>query len=93
MWHLFVIRVKNNKRKKLVNYLLNSNIQTMIHYPTPPHLQPAYKFTNFKKYSSLITQKIHKEFLSLPIDQNLKLKDYKKIVNTIKFFFKKNNLL
>jgi dTDP-4-amino-4,6-dideoxygalactose transaminase len=91
VWHLFVIRVKNNKRKKLVNYLLNSNIQTMIHYPIPPHLQPAYKSMNFKKYSSLITEKIYKEVLSLPIDQNLKLKDYKKIVNTIKSFFKENN--
>ena len=63
----------------------------MIHYPIPPHLQPAYKSMNFKKYSSLITEKIYKEVLSLPIDQNLKLKDYKKIVNTIKSFFKENN--
>ena len=63
----------------------------MIHYPIPPHLQTAYKTMNFKKYSSFITEKIYKEVLSLPIDQNLKLKDYKKIVNTIKSFFKENN--
>jgi len=89
VWHLFVIRVKNNKRNKLLNYLSNSNIQAMIHYPIPPHLQPAYKFMNLKKNTSLITEKISKEFLSLPIDQSLKLKDYEKIINTIKFFFKK----
>jgi dTDP-4-amino-4,6-dideoxygalactose transaminase len=91
VWHLFVIRVKNNKRNKLLNYLLNSNIQTMIHYPTPPHLQPAYKFMNLKKKTSIVTEKISKELLSLPIDQSLKLKDYEKIINTIKFFFKKKN--
>lgn len=91
VWHLFVIRVKNNKRNKLLNYLLNSNIQAMIHYPIPPHLQPAYKFMSLKKNTSLITEKISKEFLSLPIDQSLKLKDYEKIINTIKLFFKKNN--
>ena len=92
VWHLFVIRIKNNKRNKLMNFLLKSNIQTMIHYPIPPHLQSAYKFANFNKYSSFITEKICKEHLSLPIDQNLKLRHYEKIIDTIKFFFKKNYL-
>jgi dTDP-4-amino-4,6-dideoxygalactose transaminase len=46
---------------------------------------------NLKKKTSIVTEKISKELLSLPIDKNLKLKDYKRIVNTIKSFFKKKN--
>ncbi|MEG1523367.1 MAG: DegT/DnrJ/EryC1/StrS family aminotransferase, partial [Bacteroidales bacterium] len=41
VWHLFVIRVKN--RDALQRYLSHNNIQTVIHYPTPPHRQQAYK--------------------------------------------------
>ncbi len=63
VFHLFVIRTEN--RKKLQQYLLENGIQTMIHYPIPPHKQKA--FLNWNHLSFPITEKIHQEVLSLPI--------------------------
>lgn len=63
VWHLFVIRC--SKRDVLQNYLAKKNIQTLIHYPIPPHKQKAYK--EFNNLSLPITENIHNEVLSLPI--------------------------
>lgn len=63
VWHLFVIRTK--ERDKLQKYLADNGIQTVIHYPVPPHKQLAYKEWNDLNFP--ITEKIHNEVLSLPI--------------------------
>lgn len=63
VFHLFVIRTEN--REKLQEYLTQNNIQTVIHYPIPPHKQKA--FSQWNNLSFPITEKIHKEVLSLPI--------------------------
>lgn len=63
VWHLFEIRTEN--RNKLQEYLIRKGIQTLIHYPIPPHQQEAYK--EFEMMSFPITELIHKEVLSLPI--------------------------
>lgn len=61
--HLFVIR--HPDRDQLQKHLTGNLIQTMIHYPIPPHQQQAYKSWN--KFSFPITEKIHQDVLSLPI--------------------------
>ena len=63
VFHLFVIRTEN--REDLQQYLLNNGIQTMIHYPVPPHKQKA--FSTWNHLSFPITEKIHNEVLSLPM--------------------------
>lgn len=63
VWHLFVIRTA--EREKLQKYLLENGVQTLIHYPIPPHKQKAYKYYNHLSFP--ITEKIHEEVLSLPI--------------------------
>lgn len=63
VWHLFVIRTDN--RDEFQKYLASNSIQTVIHYPVPPHKQPAYK--ELKDLSLPISEKIHNEVLSLPI--------------------------
>lgn len=63
VWHLFVIRT--NKRDELQKYLLDNDIQTLIHYPLPPHKQKAYREWNNESYP--ISEQIHNEVLSLPI--------------------------
>lgn len=63
VFHLFVIRTEN--REALQEYLLQNGIETMIHYPIPPHKQKA--FAEWNNQSFPITEKIHKEVLSLPI--------------------------
>ncbi|MFP9115400.1 DegT/DnrJ/EryC1/StrS family aminotransferase [Flavobacterium sp. RHBU_3] len=63
VWHLYVIRTTD--RTRLQQYLTEKGIQTLVHYPIPPHKQEAYK-----EYNHLclpITEKIHTEVLSLPI--------------------------
>lgn len=63
VFHVFAIRTKN--RDDLQQYLLKNNIQTLIHYPIPPHKQKALDY--MKKNSFPISEKIHEEILSLPI--------------------------
>ena len=63
VFHLFVIRTEN--REELQEYLLKNNIETVIHYPIPPHKQKALKEWN--SWSFPISEKINNEVLSLPI--------------------------
>jgi dTDP-4-amino-4,6-dideoxygalactose transaminase len=63
VWHLFVIRTHN--RDELQQYLSDNGIQTLIHYPIPPHKQQAYKEWNEQSYP--ISEEIHDHVLSLPI--------------------------
>ena len=63
VWHLFIIRHPN--RDKLQKYLADSEIQTLIHYPVPPHKQRAYNYWNHLSFP--VTEKISHECLSLPI--------------------------
>lgn len=67
VWHLFVIRTEN--REQLAKHLKESNIGSMIHYPEPPHKQKAYK--EFNQMSLPITELIHKQVLSLPMDPTM----------------------
>lgn len=79
VWHLFVIRCK--KRNELKKYLSDNGVQTIIHYPVPPHKQKAFKEWNNKKFP--ITEKIHNEVLSLPISSVQTINDTKKIISII----------
>jgi len=79
VWHIFVIRTKN--RNQLQKYLLKNGVQTLIHYPKPPHKQEAYK--EWSKFNFKITEKIHKEILSLPISGVQSLEETKKIVKVL----------
>jgi len=79
VWHLFVIRT--NKRDELQKYLLDNGVQTLIHYPIPPHKQVAYKEWNHDTYS--ISEQIHDEVLSLPISGVQSLGNTAKIVKVL----------
>lgn len=79
VWHLFVIRTEN--RDKLQQYLSDNGIQTLIHYPIAPHKQNAYKEWNDKNYP--ITEKIHKEVLSLPMSGVQTMEETQKVVEVV----------
>jgi dTDP-4-amino-4,6-dideoxygalactose transaminase len=64
-WHLFVVRYK--ERVKLQERLLKRGVSTLIHYPTPPHLQSAYRDLGWCAGDFPIAERIHDEVLSLPI--------------------------
>ena len=76
VWHLFVIR--SNQREALQQYLLNHGVQTLIHYPIPPHKQQAYKEWNNLNYP--ISEQIHDEVLSLPIGPTLSAVDAERVI-------------
>jgi dTDP-4-amino-4,6-dideoxygalactose transaminase len=79
VWHLFVIRTA--EREKLQCYLTENGIQTLIHYPIPPHQQQAYSAWN--ELSFPITEKIHNEVLSLPISPVMEDDEIKRIIQII----------
>ncbi|NVM65355.1 dTDP-4-amino-4,6-dideoxygalactose transaminase [Mucilaginibacter sp. SG538B] len=79
VWHLFVIRT--DAREHLQQYLTNNGIQTVIHYPIPPHQQEAYKEWNNLSYP--ISETIHREVLSLPLSPVLKPEEVDYVIKTI----------
>jgi dTDP-4-amino-4,6-dideoxygalactose transaminase len=79
VFHLFPIFTK--RRDELQAYLTEKGVQTLIHYPIPPHKQICYK-----EYSELVlpmTEKIHNEELSLPISPVITKDELNTIVNLI----------
>lgn len=78
-FHLFIIR--SDDRDNLQKYLLENGIQTQIHYPVPPHKQEAYKEWNKRAYP--ITEKIHKEVLSIPLFIGMYSDEVTKIIKAI----------
>jgi len=64
-WHLFVVR--HEARDRLQAALAERGIATMIHYPVPPHLQPAYSELGYAAGDLPISERLHREVLSLPL--------------------------
>ncbi|WMX15214.1 DegT/DnrJ/EryC1/StrS family aminotransferase [Aureispira sp. CCB-E] len=79
VFHLYVIKTQN--RNHLQEYLNKKGIQTVIHYPIPPHKQQAYAKWNNLSYP--VTEKIHQEVLSIPISPVLDNQDVTKIIEAI----------
>ena len=82
VWHLFVVRSEN--REALQQYLAENGVQTLIHYPIPPHKQQAYKEWNDLSYP--ISEKIHDEVISLPMGPTLSLEDVEKVIQLCNSF-------
>lgn len=85
IFHQYTIRTK--LRDKLKNYLTKNGIPTMIYYPIPLHLQPAFKYLGHKKGDFPEAEKASKEVLSLPIYPELSKKEQDYIIKKIKDFF------
>ncbi len=82
VWHVFVIR--SEKRDPLQAYLTENGIQTLIHYPIPPHQQEAYK--EWRDHSFPISEKIHNEVLSIPISPVMSEDEINQIIEVINKF-------
>lgn len=80
-WHLFVVR--STRRDLLQNKLEYAGIGTMVHYPIPPHLQPAYVEEGYQVGDLPIAEKLHREVLSLPIFPQLGNQELKIVISTI----------
>lgn len=87
IFHQYTIRTKY--RNKLQNFLKKQGIETMIYYPIPLHLQPAFRYLGYKEGDFPKAENISKEVLSLPIYPELPKKEQDFIVKNIKEFFKR----
>jgi len=82
VWHLFVIRTEN--RNALQTYLTEKGIQTVIHYPIPPHHQKAY--LEWNELSFPISELMHDTVISLPISAVMTADEVGFIIETINAF-------
>lgn len=82
VFHLFTIRT--TRRDELQQYLSDKGIQTLIHYPIPPHKQACYMEMNEKSFP--ITEKIHTEELSLPMSPIIERNEIEMVVEKINSF-------
>lgn len=79
VWHLFVVRTAD--RAALAKHLESAGIQTVIHYPIPPHKQQAYKEWNGLSFP--VTEAIHREVLSLPIGPHLSDEQIERVIDAV----------
>ena len=82
VWHIFPILC--DERDRLQEYLLDKGVQTAIHYPIPPHRQKAYSEWNGLQLP--ITEKIHREELSLPCNQTMTDKEVDEVIRLVNAF-------
>lgn len=82
VYHQFPIFCE--RRDELQQYLTNHGIQTLIHYPIPPHKQECYKEWNERSYP--ITEKIHAQELSIPMNQVVTMEEAKEVVGALNAF-------
>jgi len=86
VYHQFVIRT--NYRDQLKTFLADHNIETLIHYPVPPHLQPSYFDLGFKKGDFPLTERIAETALSLPIWPGMESDQVDRITEVINKFYR-----
>lgn len=84
VWHQFVVR--SPYRDKLIEYLSAKGIQTIIHYPIPPHLSEAYKYLGISEGTLPITEQMSKEIVSLPLYEGMTTDEMEYVVNTLNDF-------
>ncbi len=84
VFHLFTVRCA--RRDELQSYLKANGIQTLIHYPIPPHKQQAYAEWNDRSFP--ITERIHREILSLPISPVMTDDEVKQVIDVVNGFGK-----
>jgi dTDP-4-amino-4,6-dideoxygalactose transaminase len=82
VWHLFVVRTE--KREEFQSWMEKKQIQTVIHYPIPPHHQPAYK--EWKDQSYPISEEIHRQVISLPISEVISKDDMNRVIDAVNSF-------
>lgn len=82
VWHLYVVR--HAKRDTLQKRLGELGIGTMIHYPIPPHMQPAYKDLGIPEGAFPISEKIHREVLSLPMGPTMTQEEASAVITAVR---------
>lgn len=82
-FHQFTLKVKDGKRDALKLYLSEKGIPSMIYYPRPAHLQPAYRSLGYQEGDFPVSEHLCKEVLSLPMHTELSEDQLQYICETI----------
>lgn len=82
-FHQFTLKVKEGRRDALKQYLAEKGIPSMIYYPVPAHLQPAYQYLDYKEGDFPVAEKLCREVLSLPMHTELSENQLQYICKTI----------
>lgn len=81
VWHLFVIR--HPERKRLTEGLYERGVETAIHYPVPPHLQPAFAALGYRRGDFPIAEAIHDQVISLPLSPHMSDADVDRVIAAV----------
>ena len=84
VWHLYVIRCEH--RDELQKHMLDNGVQTLIHYPIPPHKQSAYESLGSLIFP--ISELIHEQVLSLPIGPTITAGQVDRVIAACNSFHK-----
>ncbi|MFZ3003342.1 MAG: DegT/DnrJ/EryC1/StrS family aminotransferase [Undibacterium umbellatum] len=84
VWHIYAVR--HAKRDALQKHLQDAGIGSLVHYPIPPHLQPAYAELQLGMGSFPLSEQIHAEELSLPLDPYLAPEDVSRVIAAVRDF-------
>jgi dTDP-4-amino-4,6-dideoxygalactose transaminase len=84
VWHLFVVR--SRRRAELQAHLRSAGVDTLIHYPTAPHLQPAMAGLGLARGALPRSEAIHDTVLSLPIGPHLSTEDAGRVIEAVNAF-------
>ena len=84
VWHLFVVR--SNARDRLQEHLTTKGVQTLIHYPIPPHRQAAYADLRYAVGAFPIAERMHQQCLSLPIGPHLTDGQVEDVIDAVRSF-------
>jgi len=82
VWHLFVVQCE--QRDDFQQYLQTNGVQSLIHYPLPPHKQQAYKEWNDLEFT--LTENMHQQVLSLPVDPTMTANNVNKVIAVVNGF-------
>jgi dTDP-4-amino-4,6-dideoxygalactose transaminase len=85
VYHQYVVRTK--RRNALQKYLLENGVETLIHYPIPPHLQEAYSNLGYKKRDFPVAEVISETILSLPLYPGMDIQDVEYVCQQIRKYF------
>ncbi|WP_294144587.1 aminotransferase class I/II-fold pyridoxal phosphate-dependent enzyme [uncultured Selenomonas sp.] len=81
VWHQFVIETED--RDSFQQYLAGHGIQTVIHYPIPPHLAECYHYLGHKEGDYPVAERMAKSVLSLPMFNGMKEEEVRYVIETV----------
>lgn len=85
-WHQYVVHIQDGQRQALIDWLAARDIGTIIHYPVPPHLSPAYAYLGHKRGDFPLTERCADEVLSLPMYNGMTEEEQGRVIAAVNEF-------